>query len=298
MMQNIEIVDALIASELDANGYVVVPGADAATVDGLCSDIYEEIKDACPAKVNYNTGADISGRIRAFAHERIIKAFAPCLDRYFRAYDCIVGLMFVKRPAAAPDGHVHLHCDPTLLPDENRQRHLNVWVPLVDVDETNGALWVVPRSHTVFAPVHAFSLPSQFAKIRDTVMEYGKCVAMRAGDMLIFDNRMPHYSLPNVGNAGRPAAILSIVPSGSQFISLFGEAGGEYPIEVYRQPHSWYEDTDWTNPCQRPQSGELLGRLKWTPRSVTRDEFVSRIETRTPLPYDFEVLDACEHVRS
>jgi len=289
-MQNIEIADASIARELDANGYVVVPGADAATVTGLCRDIYDEIRFACRDKVNYNTGADVTGPIRGLAFERITTAFAPVLDRYFRAHDCIVGLMFVKRPTAMPAGHIHLHCDPTLLPDENRQRHLNVWAPLVDVDETNGALWVVPRSHTAFAPVHAFSVLSQFAQIRDTVVKHGTCEPMKAGDMLIFDNRMPHFSRPNLGEADRPAAVLSIVPSGSEFISLFGAANGEFPIEVFRQPRSWYEDMDWTNDRDRPQRGELLGRLKWVPRMLSRDEFIERIETRTAPPYRFELL--------
>jgi hypothetical protein len=291
-MQNIEIADAAIARELDANGYIVVPGIDATAVARLCRDIYQDIRFACRDKVNYNTGSDVSGPIRGFAFERLTTTFASSLDRYFHAYDCIVGLMFVKRPSAVAAGEIHLHCDPTLLPDENRQRHLNIWAPLIDVDETNGALWVVPRSHTVFAPVHAFSIPSQFSEIRKTVMEYGRCVPMKAGDMLIFDNRMPHYSQQNLAAADRPAAVLSVVPSGAEFISLFGAADAEFPIEVYRQPRRWYEDTDWTNDSDRPQSGEFLGRLKWAPRSVSREEFIDRVEKRVAPPYHFELLEA------
>jgi hypothetical protein len=296
-MQNIEIADAGLARELDTNGYVVLPGADAATVASLCRDIYDEIKSACREKVNYNTGADLSGPVRGRAFTRVTEAFTPSLDRYFHNYACVVGLMFVKRPTAVPAGHIHLHCDPTLLPDESRQRHLNIWAPLIDVDETNGALWVVPRAHTVFAPVHAFSVPSQFAGIRDTVVEHGACVPMKAGDMLVFDNRMPHFSRPNLGDSDRPAAVLSIVPSTSELISLFGAADTEFPIEVYRQPRSWYEDTDWTNDRERPQRGELLGRLKWAPRPLSREEFIDRLETRTAPPYRFELLDVAGHVR-
>lgn len=291
-MQDIEIADAAVARELDANGYVVIPGIDATAVGRLVQDIYEDIRFACRDKVNYNTGSDLSGPMRAFAFERITTAFAASLDRHFHGYDSIVGLMFVKRPSVMAAGRIHLHCDPTLLPDESRQRHLNVWAPLVDVDETNGALWVVPRSHRVFAPVHAFSVPSQFAGIADTVMEYGRCVPMKAGDMLVFDNRMPHYSRQNFGDVDRPAAVLSLVPRGAEFISLFGAAGGEFPIEVYRQPRSWYEDTDWTNDGDRPQGGELLGRLRWAPRMVTREEFVDRIEGRVVPPYRFELQAA------
>lgn len=290
-MQNIEIADAGIAQQLDTNGYAVLPGADAATVASLHRDIYDEIKSSCVDKANYNTAADLSGPIRERAFRRVIAAFTPSLDRYFHSYTCVVGLLFIKRSTAVPAGHIHLHCDPTLLPDESRQRHLNIWAPLVDVDETTGALWMVPGSHTVFAPVHSFSVPSQFAGIRETVVERGTCVPMKAGDLLVFDNRMPHFSRPNLGGADRPAAVLSIVPSNSEFISLFGAGGAEFPIEVYRQPRNWYEDTDWINDAERPQGGELLGRLKWVPRPLSREEFIDRLETRTAPPYRFELVD-------
>jgi len=150
----------------------------------------------------------------------------------------------------------------------------------------------VPGSHKVFAPVHAFSVPSQFAEIRETVAERGTCVPMKAGELLVFDNRMPHFSRPNLGDADRPAAVLSIVPSNAEFISLFGAGDAEFPIEVYRQPRSWYEDTDWINDADRPQRGELLGRLKWVPRALSREEFIDRLETRTAPRYEFALVDA------
>jgi hypothetical protein len=236
--------------------------------------------------------------MRECAFDGITRAFRPVLDRYFRNYDCIVGLMFVKRPSPVAAGQIHLHCDPTLLPDENRQTHLNVWAPLVDVDEANGALWVVPRAHKVFAPVHAFSVPSQLARITDTVMEHGRCVPMNAGELLVFDNRMPHFSRENRTDADRPAAVLSMVPSESEFISLFGTAQGEFPIEVYRQPRNWYEDTDWVNDRNRPRTGEFLGHLKWTPEAVSRDEFLERIRRGAGPDYRFELVQAANRSRT
>jgi hypothetical protein len=291
-VQQIQITDAVIASELDSSGYAVVPGIDKTTVTDLCRTIYEEIRFACQDKVNYNTGADLTGPVRGHAFQCITKAFAPVLDRYFQCYDCIVAIMFVKRPSAAQAGQVHLHCDPTLLPDESRQRHLNIWAPLIDVDETNGALCVVPGSHKVFAPVHSFSVPSQFSHIPDTVMERGRCVPTKAGDALIFDNRMPHFSRQNQGSVDRPAAVLSIVPSDSEFISLFGTDDSEFPIEVYRQSQSWYESADWINDRERPQTGRYLGRLNWTPHALSRSEFIDRLEKGAELQYEFRLLEA------
>jgi hypothetical protein len=297
-MRQIQIPDPVIASELDSKGYIVLPGIDAEVVTALRRAVYEEIRTARPDKVNFNTGADLTGPMRNFAFECITKAFSPVLDRYFHGYDCIVGLIFVKRPSTATAGQIHLHCDPTLLPDENQQKHLNIWSPLIDVDETNGALWVVPGAHKVFAPVHAFSVPSQFARITDTVMEHGRCIPMKAGDILVFDNRMPHFSRQNWTDADRPAAVLSMVPSGSEFISLFGTAEGEFSIEVYRHQRNWYEDTDWIDDASRPKTGEFLGRLKWSPSAVSREEFIERIKRGAGPEYRFELLGAASGLRS
>jgi hypothetical protein len=296
-MRHIEIPDPVIAGELESNGYLVLPGIDVAVVGELRRAVYEDIRTARPEKVNFNTGADLTGPMRNFAFKCVTNAFSPVLDRYFHMYDCIVSLMFVKRPSAATAGQIHLHCDPTLLPDENQQKHLNIWSPLIDVDETNGALWIVPGAHKVFAPVHSFSVPSQFAQITDTVMEHGRCIPMHAGEILVFDNRMPHFSRQNWTDADRPAAVLSMVPSGSEFISLFGTAEGEFPIEVYRQQRNWYEDTDWVDDSSRPKTGEFLGRLKWGPSAVSREEFIERIKRGAGPDYRFELLETASGIR-
>lgn len=293
-MRQIEISDAFIASELDLNGYIVLPGIDGATVTNLRRTIYEEIRFACQNKANFNTGADLTGSVRGRVQQYLANSFAPVLDRYFQNYECILGILFVKRPSITPAGQVCLHCDPSLLPDERLQRHLNIWAPLVDVDDKNGALWVVPGCHRVFAPVHSYSVLSQFSSIADLVMEYGKCVPMKAGEVLIFDNRMPHFSRQNLSHDDRPSAVLSIVPSDAEFISLFGGGGGDYPIEVYRQSRNWYQGMEWTNDLERPQAGEYLGRLKWRPVAMSREEFIERMENLTGLQYEFALLEGGE----
>jgi hypothetical protein len=291
-MRNIKINEARLARELEANGYVVGSGIDAATVADLRNTVYQDIRSTCPDKVNYNTGFDLAGFDRGQTAERLKRAFAPVLDRYFDNHDCIASIMFVKRPSDLAMGQVPLHCDPTLLSDESQQRHLNIWVPLIDVDETNGALWVVPRAHKTFAPVHSFSVPSQFAGIADTVIAHGKSLRMAAGELLIFDNRMPHFSRQNFGAVDRPAVILSIVPSGAELISLFGGDGGEFPVEVYRQSHNWYDGDEWTNDLARPKTGEFLGHLNWVPRPVTRSQFIERIEGHDSVEYRFDLRTA------
>jgi hypothetical protein len=290
LKRDVQIKDSRIARELETNGYVVVPALEAAAVAGFYSTVYKEISNACNGRLNYNTGSDLEGPVRYRTFEKIRQAFTSVLDGYFGNFDIVAGLMFVKRPSAHFKGRVDLHCDPTLLPDENRQRHINIWSPLVDVDETNGALWVVPRSHRLFAPVHAITIPPPYAKIADTVMRYGRCIRMKAGEALIFDNRTVHYSLQNFSTIDRPSLVASFVPAGADLISLFksGEPGSR--IEVYRQPHSWYQGTGWTRAMERPGTGTFIGYLGYEPGFLDEQEFVELVKSGKPgTDYEFEL---------
>jgi len=288
--RDVQIKVSCIERELETNGYVVVPALDAATIAGFYNTVYKEIRHSCRGRLNYNTGADLEGPVRFRAFENIEQAFTPVLDGYFGNFDIVAGLMFVKRPSARFRGRVDLHCDPTLLPDENRQRHINIWSPLVDVDETNGALWVIPRSHRLFAPVHAMTIPTPYANIADTVMRYGRCIRMQAGEALIFDNRTVHYSLQNFSTVDRPSLVASFVPAGADLISLFKSGEPDSRIEVYRQPRSWYQGTGWTRAMERPWTGTFMGYLDYEPGFLDEQEFIERMQSDKPATdYAFEL---------
>jgi hypothetical protein len=289
-MQDIQIKDAYITRELEANGYVVVPGLAPAMVSEFRHTTYKEVKKLNNNKLNYNTGADLTGPIRCRTFEKIKEAFTPVLGKYFGNHEIILGIMFVKKPSAHSKGQVGLHFDPTLLPDENKQKHINIWSPLIDVNETNGALCLIPRSHKIFAPVHAITIRPPFSKIADTVLKYGKCIRMKAGEFLIFDNRIIHYSFQNFSKADRPSIVLSLVPLESDFISLFKSKDQKSPIEVFQQPRSWYRDTVWINGMERPKTGNFIGYLKYEPYSFSKEEFIERMEScRSGIDYSFEL---------
>ncbi len=280
MVENLEIKDTRIAEAIDENGFVVVPGLDAPTVSNLLA-----LQGGLPAvtrtRLNFNTGADLPAAIRRSTFRHVTRACTPLLDRLFAHYDIVAAMMFVKRPSSDPGGRIRPHCDPTLLPDETRHRHLNLWLPLVDVDETNGALHVVPRSHRILAPVHAPTMRAPFADIVPTVCRHGTCMRMRAGELLVFDNRMIHYSQQNQSPAARPAIVLSIAPAGVPFIALFNSGDPESPIEVYRQTRSWYLDGEWINDT-RPPADRFIGTLAHCQRALGADEFARLIESPPP----------------
>lgn len=91
------------------------------------------------------------------------------------------------------------------------QIYLTCWVPLVDVDESNGCPWVVPGLHRLGTLEHKTTDLGYeiFAEHADEVP-----VPAKAGDIVVFSSLTPHKTGPNLTGATRKAYILQYAPDG------------------------------------------------------------------------------------
>jgi ectoine hydroxylase-related dioxygenase (phytanoyl-CoA dioxygenase family) len=113
-----------------------------------------------------------------------------------------------------PTGAKGIHRDLRVV-DEARYRAVCVWVPLVDVDERNGALRVLPGSQHV--PTGPRSVPRSPADADDAMADLDfadlEPVPMRAGEAVVFDLALVHGSDVNRSSAPRPAVGVAYVPT-------------------------------------------------------------------------------------
>src|SRR5690606_21476682 len=113
---------------------------------------------------------------------------------------------------------------------------LSVWIPLQDTNLANGCLSVVPHSHKMFAPYRGISFPQQFENISNTVRKYLQPIEMKAGEILLFDNRLVHTSGVNSSGADRVVVMSGIFPSEAKIISCYKDTAVEKsPIEIIEQ---------------------------------------------------------------
>lgn len=137
----------------------------------------------------------------------------------------------------------------TKLPDEGEQRSdipmhqddgygrleppidLTLWVALVDTDERNGCLWIVPRSH------RAGLLPHDAAGVNPVLREArgeepAIALPLRAGEGVAFSGLTLHGSGPNRSSAPRPSLFVRYCDPHVKMISEGGRP-------VLDDPHSW-----------------------------------------------------------
>jgi len=207
--------------QFDAAGYVIVPLLTDVAIARLCEFFAVWHPGKLPAF--YNTmWRGIHEPHRRAVYESIKQEFMPQIDALFKNYRPCVGLFLVKEPGELPS-EVPMHVDPSFV-DEHEFTSVNIWCPLINVDEVNGCLDVVPGSHrhdVLLRPLNPKNPTGEhpFHKVTPLLRaKYAHRVEMTAGEAVIYNSRLLHGSGPNMSAKRRVAAACVVVPHEAQVL--------------------------------------------------------------------------------
>lgn len=166
---------------------------------------------------------------------------------------------FAVKSASGADSEVPMHQDWSFV-DERRFIALGLWCPLVDVYLENGCMQVVKGSHASPHPPRAACTPFAYPEMVNNLRaNYLTPVPMKAGQALLFDNRLFHCSPANQSGAERVAATAVIVPEECKlryYHQLNREQSGQ--IEVFEVEDSFYLTHTAPNRPEHAVSLEIL----------------------------------------
>jgi hypothetical protein len=198
--------EPLLQDRFERDGFVVVDLIDPATVDRLRAR-YDELDHHHRESYDWVDGFDTSiydsrPDYRAQVLELIEEHLSPALDRVLDRYRIMFANFVVKQPSSAS---VPPHVDWTFL-DEDRFSSVTVWCPLVDTTEANGTLGLVTGSHRRIDFLRAANIPT-FERCEEAVADIADrpLVPLTAGQAIILDNRVVHFSPPNTTRDQRVA---------------------------------------------------------------------------------------------
>lgn len=92
------------------------------------------------------------------------------------------------------------------------QQYLTLWIPLVDVDETNGCPWIAPGLHKLGTLEHWLG---EAGRVCLETVEGAVAAPAKAGDIVVFSSLAPHRTGPNLSDQVRKAYILQYAPEGA-----------------------------------------------------------------------------------
>ena len=192
--------------------------------------------------------------------ERVAPIGQRLVDDLLIGYEVLnVGLL-VKFPDQ--DSTMGPHQDWTVV-DENLHRSLNLWIPLVDVDDRNGALAVLPGSHRVLVrPRCSPGLPlGGRDPLGDLAIDDMTAIAMSAGDVLVTDHAVAHASRANTTDSPRAVIAIAAVPVGAPLFHDYRRPDDR--VERFEVPdRAWFRSFHMS---ERPARARPMGIVPYPP---------------------------------
>lgn len=204
--------------------------------------------------------------------ERILK---ETYDNLFVDYKTVINSYIAK--LSGPKSDFTLHQDSTGL-DETKHSPLSIWIPLQDTDINNGTLCLIPKTHAFFHIYRGISFDAPFKEYESTLRKYLIPITLKAGEILMFDNRLVHYSGINHSEQPRVVVMSGLFPKEADIISVYKDSTiTDAPLEIYRQTDDFLiTNTAFFENCTaRPYRGDVVASIKDTLEKKTVYDFMS-----------------------
>ena len=243
-------------AQFERDGYVVLPFYNEEEIKEL-RQLYtgiqpKEFEGFFPSTFsrdhNYRTTADIE--IRRICDRSV--------QKYLIDVKVICGCFIVKTPI--PESAMCVHQDMTLV-DESKFSGINIWVPLMDLNDENGTLEILPGSHRLFPTYRGATIKGIYEECVDEVRKYLIKVYPKAGEAIIFDQSIIHFSEANRSKEDRIVTNTYFAHKDATFQICYWREDFGNKVEIFEEDEAFMTDFEQfgENIKDRPQIGKSLG---------------------------------------
>jgi hypothetical protein len=243
--------DCQINEALFKNGYAIIGRIDQETLAQLSSYVHTQ-------KLNHLTffyysllNNDVE------SSQRFLKQIKCSLDTFnsahFENFRTITESFLIKPAHFAEE--LFLHQD-WCYTDEQKYTAYNVWIPLCDVTQQNGALYFLDGSHKWFdnkrsGSLHSARISSHTFEKQISIME------MKKGEVLLFHPAVFHGSFPNFTDYNRTVVATTIIEKSAPF--LYYQKIDENTVEIIELDDEYFiKDLEPLTKGETPE-GKSLG---------------------------------------
>ncbi len=266
--------DDNLQSLFDKQGYVVVPFIDEAEVKQL-NDLFDELHPNLPEGGGFVSGSYSSDyEYKKKASDLIVKALSRHYERLFVNYQPFGAAFLFKMSSETSE--LGVHQDWTIV-DETKYVALNCWIPLIDINETSGGLQVLPGSHyPAYNTLRAPTIPFFFSGNEDAVAPETLPMYVKAGEAVILNQSVIHYSPPNRSGKIRKAITAGVKTKGAPMKFHYK---ADDKVEAFAMPEDFLISFEnfYTDIFERPKMGESTGFKEYISPVLTRQEVLNLI---------------------
>jgi ectoine hydroxylase-related dioxygenase (phytanoyl-CoA dioxygenase family) len=206
--------DSSLESEMCENGFVYIPSYISQTDLSSLLDLYHTFHTSVNAeKGMWNSLYDVGPENATLISDKILSILMPYLAETFKGFKAPVASFMSKNPG--DKGICEFHRDFSIL-DETQVEYRNIWIPLIDINRGNGALYALRKSHRVFNyPLPMFE-KWNYVHLQDKLFSKASVFEVNAGDLVVYADRTLHGSFLNLSQHTRPVVHLGVLPQNYQ----------------------------------------------------------------------------------
>ena len=255
--------DEQLDKKLLEEGYVVIPFLNSDEVAALVEFYYQH--HAKEQDGMYATAHVPEVGFRMKMNDYIKEVFVRAIGQTFINHTALGGSFIAKGKGAK--GTLEPHQDWNIV-DEEKYRSFNIWVPLIDLNDSNGVIKILPQSHAWLATDRSANISSAFGNVNDLLWQKMQPLYMKKGEALIYDHRLLHASGENKSDEIRLAAVFGIIPAESKM--LYFHKADEKTVEVFESNPEFFL---YGNIFEGPKGLKSLRKFNFDFPAVTADRF-------------------------
>lgn len=248
----------------EKQGFLVVPSFLLEEEVKYMDHLFDELHPNLPEN-GFFAGVYSSDMIyKKRVSDEVKKVYHRAYESVFENYTPFGGAFLHK--ISAPDSDLFVHQDWTVV-EENEHVALNIWVPLCDITPENGPLMVLPGSqYDAFNVLRAPTMRFFFDHDANAVINQLEAQIVNAGDAVILNQSLVHYSPPNVSGKIRKAITAGVKTKDAQMIFHFKEpnsAGNQ--IEKFEMDDDFFIHFEnfFEDIYKRPTVGKSIGFIDY-----------------------------------
>lgn len=224
-----------LSERLKTDGYATFDLLRDHDIDALTS-IFSDNHSSNPEGFYATTHLDDKAKRKVLSN--LAMSILSCrIESHFDNIELLGGAFISKAPGEK--GVLPLHQDWNLV-DEKNARSYNLWIPLVDVNEENGAMRILVGSHTKQETYRGPNVPPVLYPISNDVDQHMISLNMKRGEAVLYDHALWHSSPENQTDKLRLAFVLGVVPKEAEL--KYYQQNGDTVEEYASHPNFFFEN--------------------------------------------------------
>lgn len=261
-MNRVNFHDPELTERLASDGYATFDLLRDFDIEAL-KTIFSENHSSTPEGFYATTHLDDKEKRKALS-DQAMSILACRIESHFENIELLGGAYISKAPGEK--GTLPLHQDWNLV-DEKVARSYNLWIPLVDVNEENGAMRILVGSHSKQETFRGPKVPPVLYPISSEVDQHMVSLNMKAGEAVLYDHALWHSSPQNKTKELRLAFVLGVVPKEAEL--KYYQQNGDTVEEYASHPNFFFEnDRD-----AGPKGLELIRSFNHPNSFLSKEEF-------------------------